>query len=285
MLTAVIENEGNTLVMEFPCKRYLMADHLGSIGIRKPAHEIKCMDEEEEPIKVKIVGNNEFEKRLALLISPTDTLSLVNTMCEFYQNLPYQNRLDAMEAVMSGKVSSIAEFDKFMLESRMEDTTEYFYCPLVANVYSRDEYGNMEEYPDEYDGSYLAPYEERIRELIRLEDARDEDNLAAYFDGSNGAVGKLKEVHFSTQNVDGVLYGCIRAELTAPFTADEEAEFKDWLEGQCSDGYGEGLEQRSIRVEDGDMYVSFWHGGDDWFMLNGDEFDQYLSEQKMGGFE
>ena len=48
-------------------------------------------------------------------------------MCDFYQNLPYQNRLDAMEAVMSGKVSSIAEFDKFMLESRMEDTTEYFY--------------------------------------------------------------------------------------------------------------------------------------------------------------
>ena len=103
MFTAIIENEGNTLVMEFPCKRYLMADHLGSIGIRKPAHEIKCMDEEEEPIKVKIVGNNEFEKRLALLISPTDALSLVNTMCEFYQNLPYQNRLDAMEAVMSGK--------------------------------------------------------------------------------------------------------------------------------------------------------------------------------------
>ena len=93
MFTAIIENEGNTLVMEFPCKRYLMADHLGSIGIRKPAHEIKCMDEEEEPIKVKIVGNNEFEKRLALLISPTDTLSLVNTMCEFYQNLPYQNKL------------------------------------------------------------------------------------------------------------------------------------------------------------------------------------------------
>lgn len=141
MFTAVIENEGNTLVMEFPCKRYLMADHLGSIGIRRSAHEIKCMDEEDEPIKVKLFGNNEFEKRLTLLVSPSDTLSLVNTMCEFYQNLPYQNRLDAMEAVMSGKVSSIAEFDKFMLESRMEDTTEYFYCPLVANVYSRDEYG------------------------------------------------------------------------------------------------------------------------------------------------
>ena len=100
MLTAIIENEGNTLVMEFPCKRYLMADHLGSIGIRKSAHEIKCMDEEDEPIKVKILGNSEFERKLASFISPNDTLSLVNTMCEIYQNLPYQNKLDAMEVVM-----------------------------------------------------------------------------------------------------------------------------------------------------------------------------------------
>ena len=285
MLSAIIEYNGNTLVIEFPCDPHLMADHLGSIGIRNPANEIKCMDEEDEPIKVKIFGNSEFENKVASFISPTDTLSLVNTMCEIYQNLPYQNKLDAMDAVMSGKVSSVAEFDKFILDSRMEDTTEYFYCPLIANVYSRDEYGNMEDYPDEYDGSYLVPYEERIRDLILLEDARDEDNLAAYFDGSNGAVGKLKEIHFGTQNVDGVLYGCIRAELTAPFTVDEDAEFKDWLEGQCSDGFGEGLEQRSIRVEDGDMYVSFWDGGDDWFMLNGDEFDEYLSDQKMGCVE
>ena len=65
MITSIIEYEGNTLIMEFPCKRYLMADHLGSIGIRKSAHEIKCMDEEDEPIKVKNFGNSEFEKKLA----------------------------------------------------------------------------------------------------------------------------------------------------------------------------------------------------------------------------
>lgn len=76
----------------------------------------------------------------------------------------------------------------------MQDTTEYFYCPLVANIYDRDEYGNMEDYPGEYDGGYLAPYEERIRDLIRLEDARDEGNLAVYFDGSNGAVGLQREL-------------------------------------------------------------------------------------------
>ena len=65
MITSIIEYEGNTLIMEFQCKRCLIADHLGSIGIRKPVHEIKCVDEEDEPIKVKIFGNSEFEKKLA----------------------------------------------------------------------------------------------------------------------------------------------------------------------------------------------------------------------------
>ena len=180
MLLCKVENNHNTLLVELPCKRMQLAEHLASIGVATNPSDIKCTDEEDAPLKVKIYGESEFAGKLASFVTPEDSLSLVNTTCEIYQNLPYQNRLDAMEAVMSGKVSSIAEFDKFMLEIRMEDTTEYFYCPLVANVYSRDEYGNMEDYPDEYDGSYLAPYEERIRELIRLEDARDEDNLAAY---------------------------------------------------------------------------------------------------------
>ena len=285
MLTAIIEKGNNTLIMEFPCKRYLMVDHLGSIGIRKPAHEIKCMDEEDEPIKVKIFGNSEFENKLASFISPADTLSLVNTMCEIYQNLPYQNKLDAMEAVITSKVASVAEFGRHMLEGRMQDTTEHYYCPLIAYLYSRDEFGNMDDYPDEYNGSDLVPYEEGIRAIIKHEETLDDKNLAEYFDGSNAAIAKLKEVHFSTQNVDGILYGCIRAVLTAPFTAEEEAKFKDWLEGQCSDGYGEGLEQRPIHVEDGDMYVIFWHAGPDYFLLNDSEFDEYLNNLAMGGIE
>ena len=68
---------------------------------------------------------------------------------------------------------------------------------------------------------------------------------------------------------------------------EEDAEIKDFLTGQCSDGLGESLEQREIRVEDGDMYVSFWQSGEDYFMLNSDEFDEYLQTihngMSMGG--
>ena len=285
MLKAIVEHNGNTLFLEFPCKRHVMAEHLASIGITKKAHEISCGDNGDEQIKVRIYGESEFEKKLASFVSSDDTLSLINTTCEIYQNMPYQNKLDAMDAVLNDKVSSIADFDKFMLESRMQDTTNHYYCPLVANLYTKDEYGDMEEYPEEYDGSYLPPYEERIREIIKQEDSLDESNLAEYFDGSNSVIAKLKEIHFGTQNVDETLYGCIRVELTQPFTDEEETEFKEWLEGQCSDGYGEGLEQRPIKVEDGNLFVSFWHGGDDYFLLNDEEFDDYLNGQAMRGIE
>ena len=49
MLYAIIEHKNNTLIMEFPCRRMTMAEHLASVGIRTPAHEIKCVDEENNP--------------------------------------------------------------------------------------------------------------------------------------------------------------------------------------------------------------------------------------------
>ena len=285
MLKSIITHEGDTLLMDFPCRRMLMAEHLASIGIKTPAHEIRCADEENEPIKVKIYGTSEFENRLASFVSSENTLSFVNTICEIYHNLPYANKLDMMDAVLKGKVSSFEEFGRMMLERRMSDTAEHYYCPLTATLYPRNEYGDLGNFSEEYDGEYLAPYEENIRELIQYVDSLDDVNIAEYFSGSNSAVAKLKEVHFSTQNVSGVLYGCIRAELTEPFTQEEEAEFKEWLEGQCSDGYGESLEQKPIHIRDGELFVSFWNVGEDYFLLNSDEFDEYLGNMKMGGIE
>jgi len=289
MLYAIIEHKNNTLIMEFPCRRMTMAEHLASVGIRIPAHEIKCVDEENVPIKVKIFGESEFSKKLASVVSAEDTLSLVNSFCEMYQNMPYTNKQDIMEAVLQDKVGSLKEFGQLMMQRREQDVTEHYYCPLTAMVYPRNDYGDLEDYPDEYDGSYLAVYEDRIRELINKEESRDSENLAEYFDGMNSAVAKLKEIHFSTQNVDGILYGCIRVELNETLTPEEDAEIKDYLTGQCSDGLGESLEQREIRVEDGDMYVSFWHAGEEYFMLNSEKFDEYLQTlhngMSMGGME
>jgi hypothetical protein len=237
MLNAIITHKGNTLLLEFPCKRMLLAEHLASIGIRTQPSEIKCIDEEDAPIQVKIYGESEFDRKLASLVSPENSIQGVNGWCDIYHNLPYANKQQIQSAVLNGEVNSLKDFGMLLMNQHTNNVTEHFYCPLVASVYFRDEYGNCDDFPNEYEGDFLSPYEDRIRELIQREDGLDSENLAAYFYGSNGAVGKLKEIHFGTQNVDGVLYGSIRIELTEPLTPEETEEIREYLIGQCADGY------------------------------------------------
>ena len=63
----------------------------------------------------------------------------------------------------------------------------------------------------------------------------------------------------------------------------EQAVLCDYISGQYSDGWGEGFEQRDIRVEDGTLAVHFWQDHD--FELKRDvpdmtEFNKLLNRPK-----
>ncbi|MBP3391488.1 MAG: hypothetical protein J6L76_01710 [Clostridia bacterium] len=73
MLSAIIENGGNSLVMKLPCKWRTMGEQLASIGVMSP-QQVRCTDEENEAIKVKLYGNSEFENKLASFVSPDNTM-------------------------------------------------------------------------------------------------------------------------------------------------------------------------------------------------------------------
>ena len=263
MIKATIENGKEAQYLELPCEQETLSAKIGGGS---------------DEIKVTFFGESEFESKLISLIRPGNRLSTINCICGFYENLPSADKLDIQDAVMSGKVFSFSDFGKLVIDRRQRDVTEYYYCPLVAKVYPRDEYGGYDEYPDDYDGDFLAQYEDKIRKLIKQEELYGE-NLAKFFAGSDGAVSKLKEIHFGTQNVDGVLYGKIRVELNEPLDTSENAEIREFLIGQCADGFGESLEQREIEIPEGIMYVSFWNA-DDYFMLNEEEFDKHLIDMK-----
>ena len=268
MFKAKIETGKKTQYLDLPCDQETLNAKFGG---------------GDDEIKISFFGESEFEKNLISLIRSGNRLSTINCICGFYENLPSADKTDIQDAVMNGKVFTFSDFGKLVIDRRQQDVTEYYYCPLVARVYPRDEYGGYDEYPDDYDGDFLAQYEEKIRKLIKQEELRGE-NLAMYFAGSDGAVSKLKEIHFGTQNVDGVLYGKIRVELTETLTEEEDTEIKKFLIGQCADGFGEGLEQREIEIPEGIMYVSFWNA-DDYFMLGEEEFDERLTGLEMGGIE
>ena len=54
------------------------------------------------------------------------------------------------------------------------------------------------------------------------------------------------------------LCGCLTVELKEPLLDDEQTVLCNYISGQYSDGWGEGFEQRDIRVDDGTLAVHFW---------------------------
>ena len=51
-------------------------------------------------------------------------------------------------------------------------------------------------------------------------------------------------------------------------------------------GWGEGFEQREIKTEEGELCVSFWHSGDDFFIKTEQELKQWQTQDQgmqMGG--
>ena len=101
--------------------------------------------------------------------------------------------------------------------------------------------------------------------------------MADYFDGSESAKAKIVSAVWDVQEVNGELFGVICTGLREVLSPAEEQEWIDELIGQAADGFGEGLEQRPIRTADGEIYVSFWNSGSDYFMENETAFHQRMS--------
>ncbi len=62
-------------------------------------------------------------------------------------------------------------------------------------------------------------------------------------------------------------------QLRQPLTPEKLEQLTDWLERQFADGWGEGFEQRSIRIPDGELCISFWDSSDQFFIKPEDELD------------
>lgn len=85
--------------------------------------------------------------------------------------------------------------------------------------------------------------------------------------------------YFQNEEVEGELYGVLICEITEYLTEREICVLKDYWTGQMSDGWGEGFEQQPIRIEEGELYVSFWSGEDFWKVMTAEELG---IEQEQG---
>ena len=286
MINALIQNEDQTAILKLPSDPFTLQCDLSHIGIRSRLRDIPIKDDEESPIRVKLFADSDIGNRLAVLFKPSHSLEDANLCAHMVENARPELQEEIEQNIVYGQYHSpkaVMEDIKSMTDELIGVTIHY-YCPLQIHM-TDEEYGDWYE----VDNSYGIAYEVAIRELVKREQDRDLHNMADYFDGSVGAKAKLISAVWDVQEVGGGLYGVIRTGLREAFSPEEEKEWIDELIGQAADGFGESLEQREIKTDNGDIYVSFWHSGDDYFMENETDFQQRMSEnhsfeeQQIGG--
>lgn len=281
MITAIIRNKENTLVLELPHSIYDIYEKLQSIGIMQPPKQIPLTDNEGEDIGVKLFSERDFGQHLLLTLNEKNTIADANMLTlvigaasedikeELEQNILY-DQYDSMDEV----INAVRQ-----MTQDAGPVKAVFFCPLVGNIDEGDE--DMFTVGD----SYLADSADEIADALKRYTANDENDMAAYYNKGDGVSEKLTSAVWSVEMRSDRLFGRIDCSLKEALTAEETESLRDWLMGQCSDGLGEGFEQQPIDTMDGELFVSFWNSSDDYAMMTESEFDEYLqqNEMQMGG--
>ena len=80
MITAIIRNKENTLVLELPHSIYDIYDELRSIGIMQLPKQIPLTDNEDEDIGVKLFSESDFGQHLLLTLNEKNTIADANML-------------------------------------------------------------------------------------------------------------------------------------------------------------------------------------------------------------
>lgn len=151
--------------------------------------------------------------------------------------------------------------------------------PLFPKTYERDSFGHVASYPTNLSSEEIVPYLEKILEAIDMQKSPEEGDrgLAVYLD-DGPLQKKVYSITPSVEEWDGRLWGITEVLSYGELAEDEYDTLTKMLEGQMSDGWGEQLEQQPIATPEGELYLSFWSLGGDFFMKPEAEMIRELSE-------
>lgn len=140
------------------------------------------------------------------------------------------------------------------------------YMPLYADIVEKDEYGDWdEEGAYTLDGRGLVDFENAVLSKI-TEDRMPEEaerGIMNWYEKPDSVNDKVHSVVFTVEEQEGQLWGVAECAVRGQLEPDEMDTLKDFISGQCSDGWGESLEQHEIDVGDTRLYVHLW-GADGW---------------------
>ena len=277
MITAIIRNKENTLVLDFPRSIYDLYEKLQSVGIMRSPKQITLTDNENENIGVKLFSDNDFGRHLLFTLNEENTLNDANLLTLIVQAADEDIKEALEQDILYDQYGSMNEVVAAVRQMTQDagPVKAVFFCPLVGNIDEGD--GDMFTVGD----SYLADSADEIVDALNRYTAKDENDMAAYYNKDDGVSEKLTSAVWSVELHGDKLFGRIDCSLKEALTAEETEALRDWLTGQCSDGLGEGFEQQPIDTMDGELFVSFWNSSDDYAMMTEDEFEDHLQNTEM----
>lgn len=159
-----------------------------------------------------------------------------------------------------------------------EPTMMKLYMPLTADLYTYDDYGDMEDDSVPLGGRELRIYEDAIMgALVKNRMPEEAERGLMHWYGEYDSVNdKVKSAVFNVEKRNGQLWGVAECQIVGTLTPEEMAILKDYITGQASDGWGEGFEQREIDIGEGNLYVHLWN----WDDL--DKWDIQTEEERFG---
>jgi hypothetical protein len=151
-----------------------------------------------------------------------------------------------------------------------------FYNKIYPQISEYNEYGDLDYDMFNMSSKDVVGYIDDLNELVKKEFDlpcdEPERGLMEYYNDTDGVSAKVRSLFQHFEVIGDDVYYVSKCELTAELTSEETELLKEYIAGQNADGFGEGLEQRPIRIGDGELYVSTWSGNKDFAIMTEQEF-------------